>query len=605
MTTLSIPVCPAADSSIAGIAELQQQIAYHDRRYFLESSPEISDHEYDMLRKELAHLQEQWPESEAVADESFPLIGDDRQPGFPKQSHRQPMLSLDKCHSPEDVKVWLGKVEKEVGDANSQIVIEPKLDGLAISLVYHEGRFVRAVTRGNGSEGDDLTANVLAMGGFPLVLGEREDGSQKDPLPEYVELRGEIFLPLDRFAEINRTRELEGEDLFKTPRNLAAGTVRLDDRTLVAERGLQLACYAWGEWLPGPDEPGSQTAFLKRLKAWGVPALEPVGSMRAGDTKSLASSLRELENRVARLNVPTDGLVMKVDSTKLRRLMGEGPASPKWATAYKFPPATTAARVNAIRFQIGRTGTLTPVAELEPVELKGRTVSRVSLHNPAFIDRMDIRVGDFLEIRLSGDTIPAAVGLQLDQRPPGVDPFQIPELCPSCGTMLSEDEGGARLWCPDFNCPAKRLQQLVHFAKLVNIRGMGPATVEALSAAGLLRDVADFYVLKHSSEQLSGILGEAACAHLLPAIEESRRAPRWKVLAGLGIDGLGPVACRKVGKAVNSIDELLLGEWDSAQLVGAGLTPLQAEAVEAFRAYSIESGLARRLAGIFIGAGTD
>lgn len=599
-TGACLPLLAAVPAPAAArIAELEAQIAHHDHLYFQQDAAEISDPAYDLLKKELAELKSRWPGARSDGANPLSLIGDDRRAGYPKAPHRRPMLSLEKCHSRADLAGWLQGVAAAADGDSPHIVVEPKLDGLAISLVYAAGSFLRAVTRGNGVEGDDVTDSVLAMGGFPLVIGELNRGAGSGPVPDWLELRGEIYLPLDRFMEINRARESEGEAPFKTPRNLAAGTVRLHDRTLIAQRGLEIACYGWGAWLPATGEPDSQAAFIQRLRQWGLPALAPLGSMRAGEPDHLTPLLEACQTELTRLNAPTDGLVIKVDSVQLRRQLGEGTGSPNWAIAYKFTPAAAVTRITGIQFQIGRTGLLTPVAELQPVEIEGRTISRASLHNASFIEQMDVRLGDFVEIQLNGDTIPIVGGVLMELRDPGLPPFVLPHVCPDCKTGLSAGESSAGLRCPNVHCPAKRIRQLAHFARSVGIRGMGPATVESLNAAGLLGDIADFYSLDAFRDQLCSLLGPAQCDRLLPEVEQSRKAPLWQVLVGLGIEGVGPAACRHLAESIHSLDDLLQGDWDILELSRAGLSSSQKKNLQDFLQSAADSGLSQRLAGVF------
>lgn len=461
----------------ARIEELRRQIHYHDRLYFREANPEISDHEYDQLVRELEQLESRGGEQANAAESDEPGIGDDRLVGFRKSAHFVHMLSLEKCYSPDEVENWLQELSEHSASEETSVIVEPKVDGLAVSLVYENGCFVRALTRGNGREGDDITASVLAMGGFPLNIEGGRGTCGKLPLPDRVELRGEIYLPLSRFEEINKERREQELESFKTPRNLAAGTIRLDNPESIRSRGLKVILFAWGEWEPLESQPASQIEFLEMIEEWGLPCIRPLGRIQFRDGSIPSLPYKQYKEHLSSLDMPTDGLVLKADSLSLRNALGIGSRSPNWAVAYKFKPESASTIVREIVFDVGRTGVLAPVAEFDPVELDGRTISRASLHNPAFIKRMDIREGDRVRVELRGHTIPILMAVQTGLRGADSRPFTPPADCPGCGCSLPSE---GRLRCGNPACPPKRLKQILHLIQSAGVKGMGPVSCKAL-----------------------------------------------------------------------------------------------------------------------------
>jgi DNA ligase (NAD+) len=405
-------------------------------------------------------------------------------------------------------------------------------------------------------EGDDITASVLAIGGIPLNLSQSRDGKRATPLCGKIELRGEIYMPLSRFSEINEARQENGAEQFKTPRNLAAGSVRFDDLEAVQERGLAIVLFSWGAWEPLPDEPLTQSDFVNRVGGWGIPVLELLDRIILSKGMIPQVRLEMYEEQLSTMDMPTDGLVLKIEDVSLRRKLGTGSRSPNWAIAYKFEPESATATVKAITFNIGRTGRLAPVAEFDPVEINGRSVSRASLHNLDTIHEMDLRQGDRVKVTLQGDVIPLVTAVLTEQRDPDSSPFMRPANCPGCGSKLPVS---GKLRCKNPDCPEKRIKQLLYFAKSVGIRGIMESEVRSLFSSGKLVDASDFYNLWNPGE-----------------------VPAWKILQGLGIEGMGPVSCRQLLDEVGTLHNLKESKWKPVDFLDIGLTRSQADSMTRF-----------------------
>ncbi len=545
---VSTATCVPAGRAVEGdagpadrVAALRAAIAYHDERYFRQAAPEISDAEYDRLAEELAALLASNPALASDAP-SRAVSSDDRSGRFPTARHRAPMASLDKVHDEAALRAFHARVARHAGRDDVAYVIEPKVDGIAISVTYEHGRLVRAVTRGDGNQGDDITDNLRTIDELP---GELAAG-QGAVVPEVIEVRGEVFLTFEAFARVNRDREAAGLPLFANPRNAAAGTAKLTDPAAVAARGLSIVFYGLGACEPAAVQPASQQALLAQLRAWGLPTVERVGVAQGPD--ALWCAVSDLNAARSGLAYPTDGVVVKVDDLALCTGIGEGPQAPRWAVACKFAPARASTRVRAITVQVGRTGVLTPVAEFDPVSLQGSTVGCASLHNREALARRDVRVGDLVFVEKSGEIVPAIVGVDLTQRPAGAAAFVFPETCPSCATPV--DTAGAMVRCPNEACPAQIRRRLEHFASVaaVNVEGLGPAMVDALVSRGWIDDPADLYRLRR--EQLLDLGSDVAASTdaLLAALERSKSAELWRVIHGLGIPRVGEMTARDLAE---------------------------------------------------------
>lgn len=541
------PPVPEADARRH--AWLRTELARHDDLYFRAAQPEISDAEYDALKRELRALEARHP---ALAGSGGIAVGDDRTGRFPTHAHLVPMGGLDKSHTEAELRKYLAKVQRLAGPEPVRWIVEPKFDGLALSLVYENGALVRAVTRGNGTEGDVVTANLRELASVPDILS-----ATSVPVPQRVEVRGEIYLAKAEFDRINAARIAAGADIFAHPRNLAVGTLKSLDAAERAGRRLNFVAFGWGTWEPVEQAPVSQQELLQRLAAWGFETPE-YHVAPGGET--VWGIVRALERGRLDFPAPLDGVVVKVDDTSLRGRLGDSRTAPAWAIAHKFEPERVETRLLAITLQIGRTGAITPVAELEPVVLGGVTVSRATLHNRAETERRDYRVGDRVRIERAGEVIPQLVGVVLSARPPESAPYQFPTTCPSCATAL-EATGEAGLRCPLRACPARVQRRLEHFASAggVNIRGFGPALIADLVQRGLLREVDDFYRLPP----------EALPKRVREQVERSREAELWRFIAGLGLPDIGASGARRLAARCRTLEDLL--DADAALLREAGL----------------------------------
>lgn len=536
----SVQPAEISDTDIARVHELRREIARHDDLYFRLGKPEISDFEYDRLKAELQRLEDLYPDVFDIDPELS--IGDDRTGGFPTHRHLVPMLSFEKAFSDEDVADFHRRMSDALGREEIAYWVEPKFDGIAISLTYENGKLIRASTRGNGTEGDDVTANVRTIGEVPSRLNPEV----AFPVPEVIEIRGEIFLPFAEFARINREREAAGDVFFANPRNLAAGTIKLHDPREAAERRLAFVGFGWGAFEPATARPETLKTFREMLRAWGVPT---VGRAReAIGWKAMREAVNAIENGRNDLPLAIDGAVVKLGSVEDQQVVGMGPEAPKWAVAVKFAPERALTRLLGITLQVGRTGLITPVAELEPVALGGSTIARTTLHNADEIARHDLRIGDFVFVEKAGDVIPAISGVDLSRRSPGNEPFVFPINCPSCGAALERPAGDASHHCVNRSCPAIVVRQLEHFASVVGIRGLGPATVATLVEHLGLKTAADFYRIEREDLLPVPGFGVRSTENLLAAIEESKE-PVWEELVfALGIPGVGEQRAEALAK---------------------------------------------------------
>ncbi len=562
-----------ADPAIAArVIELRAELARHDDLYFRSATPEITDEAYDELKRELARWEEAHPEW--VAEEAT-SVGDDRSGRLPVWRHRVPMLSLAKTHTEEELREYHATVVRALSRPDPILLIEPKYDGVAISLVYERGVLVRAVTRGNGQEGDDVTENVRLIRSVRAAL-DPSGGA----MPGLVELRGEIYLGHEAFRRLNAVREAAGEEPFAHPRNVAAGTLKSEDAGEVAERGLSLVIHGWGAW-EGSDEPATHRAFLAQVAAWELPVVS--GGRVARTAEETWAAVRALEGERFALAQAIDGAVVKLDDVRERRRLGEDRRGPRWAVACKFAPARVTTRLRAIRWQVGRTGGLTPVAEFEPVTLGGATVSRATLHNQREIARLDLRPGDWIHVEKAGEIIPVITGVETARRLADAERYVLPTRCPSCAEELASETGAATLRCANERCGAQLKRRLVHFASAgaVGLEGFGPATIAGLVDAGLLSGPGDFYRLRR--DDLIGVagVGEKTADRLMAGIERSKGAELWRFIFGAGISHVGEARARLLAER--------WGDWDALagaeeKMLAEAIGPAAAASVSAFMA---------------------
>ena len=529
------------------ISALRREIARHDELYHRKATPEISDAEYDRLKQKLAALEREAPEA-ARAAPPLAEVGDDRSGLFQTYRHRVPMTSLDKAYGTAELRAFHTRLAKQIGRGDLEYVVEPKFDGLAISVTYENGKLVRAVSRGNGIEGDDLTANVLQITGLPHRL--RDTGSI---MPERIELRGEIYVPGAEFERVNGAREARGEPRFANPRNLAAGTVRQLDARDIASRGMRAVFFGIGACEPEESRPHRQRELHGMLEKWGLPTIPRIWSARGLD--ELLRAVEAINDARVGFPFPTDGAVIKLDSLADQGAAGSNESGPRWALAYKFAPARVETELLAITLQVGRTGLLTPVAELAPVQIAGSKVARATLHNRDEIARKDIRIGDFVYLEKAGDVIPAVVGVNLQRRPAGARPFEFPIACPECYTGLTKAEGEVAVRCPNLACPAQVRRRVEHFASkaCLDIEHLGPAMVDALVGNGWVNDLPDLYRLRRSDLLLLGKHNEKSVDQLLAAIEQSKRAELWRVIHGMGLPQVGASTAKDLARQCGSL----------------------------------------------------
>jgi DNA ligase (NAD+) len=581
-------VASSDERAPARLKELRREIARHDELYFRKAAPVISDYEYDQLKAELRALEAraaEWDKSGGGGAAAGENLGDDRTAGFQSYRHREPMLSLTKAYSDEEVAAFVAKVEAKLGRGAVTYRVEPKYDGLAVSLTYEKGRLVRAVTRGNGTEGDDITANArLAVRGVVERLGAEPWAG-----PDVVEVRGEIYMGMEEFKRLNAARESAGEDLFAHPRNVAVGTIRSLDPTDVGERRLELVCYGWGAWLPATSRPATLGEFRATVAEWGL----PVVGIEKGVTEAdgLSAAVAAVRAAAPGLGLPVDGVVIKVERVAQQEELGLAPGAPRWALARKFEPERAVTRLLGITLQIGRTGAVTPVAELAPVELAGSLIARATLHNAGEIARRDLRVGDWVTVEKAGEIIPAIVGVEKARRTGAEKPYVFPDTCPGCAGRLGKAEGEAGYRCGNRACPAQVARRIAHFATpaALDIAGLGPVTVEALVARGLARSPADLYRLRADEwAELPG-LGERSAAKLMAALAASRATAKTegtRLIYALGLPGVGEGAARRLAEVVPGLQELAVVDVEilrqPRKAGGAGMGEASARELRAY-----------------------
>ncbi len=527
------------------IEELRAKLNQYNYQYYVLNDPSVSDFEYDMLMRELQELEKEHPE---FADPNSPTnrVGSDLTTEFENVAHRYPMLSLANTYSLEEVKDFCERVEKEVGPA--EYVCELKFDGTAISLTYEHGRLLRAVTRGDGVTGDDVTANVRTIRSVPLVL-------RGDDYPDFFEIRGEIFMPHASFERLNAERESNGEQLFANPRNAAAGTLKLQNSRVVAERGLDCFLYFLvGENLPFDNHWDN----VNKAREWGF---------KISDHMRLCRNIEDINDYISRADVlrhslpyDTDGAVIKVNEYILQRQLGTTAKSPRWAVAYKFKAEQALTELLSVDYQVGRTGAITPVANLDPVQLAGTTVKRASLHNSEQIALLDVRIGDMVYVEKGGEIIPKITGVELSKRRPDSRPIAFIDRCPECGTPLVKYEGEARHYCPNQNhCPPQIVGRIVHFIsrRAMDIDGLGEETVALLYNEGLVKDVADLYDLRAADIAVLPRLGDKSAENIMNSIERSKQVPFHRVLYGIGIRFVGETTAKNLAAHFGNIDALM------------------------------------------------
>ena len=527
------------------IAKLRAEITKHDQLYYKDALPSIDDQAYDRLKAQLAELEATVPEFDFGASPTQ-SVGDDRLEAFESYTHRVPMLSLDNTYSMEELIEFGKRLEKRFPDQTLNYLVEPKIDGVAVSLTYEQGQFVRAVSRGNGAEGDDITQNVRPIKGLPMTLNDA---------PEILEVRGEIYMRHEEFERINATRETEGQQLYANPRNLAAGTIKLLDPAEARTRSLDIVLYGVGACEPARFF-SHQAEIHEKLKRWGFPVLEKI--WLTDGIEQAWKSIEDLDTLRQGFTYPTDGAVVKLDDFRLQDEAGFTSKAPRWAIAYKFEAERAETLLKEISLQIGRTGAVTPVALLEPVQLAGTTVSRATLHNEDEIRRKDIRPGDTVLVQKAGEIIPQVLSVNLDKRPADSVPFDFGAHLESLGIIAERDPNEAVWRITRKDDPIRQQRALQHFASraCMDIENLGTAIVEQLVARGLAHNPADLYTLR--IEQLLELdkFAEKSANNLIAALEASKTRCLWQLIHGLGIPHVGKQSAKDLEAYFDSLDAI-------------------------------------------------
>jgi DNA ligase (NAD+) len=554
------------------IEHLRQEIRRHDRLYYVEARPEISDYAYDQLLAELRRLEEAHPEL-ITAESPTQRVGGEPLDELEQVAHVVPMLSLDNTYSKQELRGWYQRVARQLDRPPSGLVAELKIDGVSIALVYEQGRLVRAVTRGDGRVGDDVTANARVIRGLPLVL---------DGAPPLIEVRGEVYMPRSVFARLNQERAEASQPLLANPRNATAGSIRLLDPRQSARRRLAVWCYqaarVEGE---GDAAPASHSESLELLARLGLP-VSP--EWRRCDGPDAAEALIDTwQGRRSELDFETDGVVLKVDRVDEQRALGSTARAVRWAVAYKYPPEGVETTLRDISVQVGRTGVLTPVAHLEPVKVAGSTVSRATLHNFEEVARLDARVGDTVRITKSGEVIPKVIAVLTERRPAGTEPYQPPVQCPACGAEVVKVADEVAVRCSNPACPAVTAARLRHLVSrgALDIEGLGSRQLETLADHGLVSDAASLWDL--DPERLAELerWGETSAANLMRELEAARHRPLHRLLFGLGIPHVGQRAAQLLAERFRTLDGLAAASADEIEAI-EGLGPVIAASVRAW-----------------------
>lgn len=572
------------------IEQLRVELHQHNYNYYVLNAPVISDYEFDQKMHRLQDLEKAHPE---LSDPDSPTmrVGSDLNKNFTQVSHRTPMLSLGNTYSEGDVADFYNRIKRALGD-NFEICAELKFDGTSISLTYENGRLTQAATRGDGNVGDNVTDNVKTIRTIPLVI-------KGDNVPSLVEVRGEVLMPWNVFEELNRKRELMEEPLFANPRNAAAGTLKSQNSAVVAQRHLDsYLYYVLGDQLPADKHYDN----LMMIRKWGF---------KVSDHMKLCHSLEEIFDYIKywdterkNLPVPTDGIVLKVNSLSQQQFLGSTAKSPRWAIAYKFQAEDAVTKLKSVSYQVGRTGAITPVANLEPVQLAGTVVKRASLHNADIIAGLDLHIGDMVHVEKGGEIIPKITSVDFDLRGIDIGPkVEFITHCPECGTKLVRYEGEAAHYCPnDATCPPQIKGKIEHFISrhAMNIDGLGPETVDSLYQKGLIHNVADLYDLQ--AWQLANLdrMGDKSAIRIIHGLQDSKNVPFERVIFAIGIRFVGETVAKKLARSFGSIDELRsanylqlvslseIGEKIAQSIVDYFAEPSNVEIIERLKAAGLQ-----------------
>ena len=578
------------------IEQLRRELHEHNHRYYVENQPSISDYDFDQLMHELQQLEARHPE---MADPNSPTqrVGSDLQTEFRQVAHKYPMLSLANTYSEQDVRDWYDSVSRGLAGEPFEVCCEMKYDGLSISLTYVDGRLVQAVTRGDGVQGDDVTQNVRTIRAIPLVLSSVG-------YPHEFEIRGEILMPWKSFERLNAEREAAEEPLFANPRNAASGTLKSLDSRVVASRQLDAYLY----YLLGDELPADgHYENLEAARQWGFKISE--GMKKVHTVDEVMDFINYWDQERKNLPVATDGIVLKVNSLRQQRALGFTAKSPRWAIAYKFKAERACTELLEVTYQVGRTGAVTPVANMAPVQLAGTTVRRATLNNEDFIRSFDLHIGDHVYVEKGGEIIPKIVGVDIDQRPIIAQPVQFIKRCPECGTPLIRYEDEAVWYCPnDTGCPPQIKGRIEHFVsrKAMNILGLGPEIIEDYYRRGLIRNVADLYDI--DVQQINGDGSrDRSAQNIVRAIEKSKEVPFERVVFALGIRFVGETSARLLARHFKSMDALMqagleelqevegIGEVMAKSIISYFHNEQNRQIVERLRGYGLQFSLTSHL----------
>ena len=553
------------------IEQLRQELHEHNHRYYVLNQPTIDDQEFDRLMRELQDLEAKHPE---LYDPNSPTqrVGSDLNQEFRQVAHKYPMLSLANTYSEQEVAEWYESVKKGLGGEDFDVCCEMKYDGLSISLTYENGRLIRAVTRGDGVQGDDVTENVKTIRSIPLVL-------TGNAYPQEFEIRGEILMPWVVFERLNAEREAAEEPLFANPRNAASGTLKSQKSELVASRQLDAYLYyLLGEELPSDGHYEN----LQTAASWGFKISQ--GMRKVKTLQEIYDFIRYWDTERKNLPVATDGIVLKVNSQRQQRALGFTAKSPRWAIAYKFKAERACTRLNEVTYQVGRTGAVTPVANMDPVQLAGTTVKRATLNNEDFIRSFDLHIGDYVYVEKGGEIIPKIVGVDLDQRPIIAQPVQFITHCPECGAKLVRYEGEAAHYCPnDAGCPPQIKGRIEHFIsrKAMNIMSLGPETVDEYWSRGLIHNVADLYDLNVAQITGGNKNRRLSAENVVKGINASTQVPFERVVFALGIRFVGETSARLLARHFKTMDALMNASMEELQEV-EGIGEVIAKSVQSY-----------------------
>ncbi len=542
------------ENIIKEIEKLRDKIRYHNYRYYVLNDPEISDAEYDRLFNRLIELEKKYPEL-VTPDSPTQRVGAEPQKEFRQVRHRQPMLSLDDCFGENELKEFDSRIKRFLGNVDIiEYIVEPKIDGLAVELVYEKGKLAVASTRGDGYVGEDITQNIKTIMSVPLLLRAKKDSI---PIPDLLEVRGEVYMEKEAFKKLNKDREKHGLPLFANPRNAAAGSVRQLDPKVTAKRPLDIFCYGIGEVSDlGPIK--TQYQLMLQLQEWGL-RINRRYLRLCRSIEEIIDYCHNLEKTRDELPYEIDGAVIKVNNLELQRKLGSKARSPRWAVAYKFNPIQETTKIVDIEIQVGRTGVLTPVACLEPVEIGGVVVKRATLHNQEEIEKKDIRIGDIVIVQRAGDVIPEVVMPIKAKRTGKERIFKMPEYCPVCGTKVLKKKGEVAIRCPNRNCPAQIRAALRHFVSkgAMDIEGIGQKILDQMIEKGLVKEEPDIYYLNFEDlKKLDGIQDKSA-KNILNAIEKSKHTTLARFIFALGIRYVGEHTAQILAEHFGNLDKLM------------------------------------------------